>query len=63
MDLALFRNEQDTAMSRIQHALTKEGDIFLGQKIFEVCRIGPPQDVWYKLGESPHGTCMVHVTN
>ncbi|KAL5481708.1 hypothetical protein EMCRGX_G021936 [Ephydatia muelleri] len=42
-------NERDNAISKIQHALTKEGDIFLGQKIIEVRRIGPPHDVWYKL--------------
>ena len=48
----LFRNERDNAISKIQLALTKEGDIFLGQKIIEVRRIGPPHDVWYKLSES-----------
>ncbi len=34
------------------HRLTKEGDTFIGEKIIEVRRVGPPQDVWYKLGET-----------
>lgn len=51
-ECALFRNERDTTISKIREALTKEGDIFLGQKIIEVRRIGPPHDVWYKLGGS-----------
>ena len=25
--------------------------MFVGEKIIEVRRVGPPQDVWYKLGE------------
>ena len=58
-ECALFRNERDNAISKIQHALTKEGDIFLGQKIIEVRRIGPPHDVWYKLGESLFASCKV----
>ena len=32
--------------------LTNEGSTFLGEKIIEVRRVGPPQEVWYKLGES-----------
>ncbi len=43
--------ERDTALSRMAHKLTKEGDTFVGEKIIEVRRVGPPQVVWYKLGE------------
>ena len=46
-----FRNERDTAMARMAQRLTNEGNTFLGEKIIEVRRVGPPQEVWYKLGE------------
>lgn len=45
------RNERDTAMARMAQRLTNEGSTFLGEKIIEVRRVGPPQEVWYKLGE------------
>ena len=45
------RNERDTAMARMAQRLTNEGNVFLGEKIIEVRRVGPPQEVWYKLGE------------
>ena len=46
------RNERDTAMAHMVKRLTNEGSTFLGEKIIEVRRVGPPQEVWYKLGES-----------
>ena len=51
------RNERDTAMAHMVKRLTNEGSTFLGEKIIEVRRVGPPQEVWYKLGKSiltPH---------
>ena len=45
------RNERHDTMGKIQLKITHEGDIFLGQKVIEVQRIGAPQDIWYKLGE------------
>ena len=45
-----FRNERDSAMSKMAIKFTKEGDLFLGQKIIEVRRVGGSQEVWYKLG-------------
>lgn len=45
------RNERDTALAKVAHKLTKEGDIFLGEKVIEVRRVGAPRDVWYKLGQ------------
>ena len=44
------RNEQHNTMSKLHQKFTKEGDLFLGQKVIEVQRIGAPQDIWYKLG-------------
>lgn len=38
-------------MARMAQRLTNEGNIFLGEKIIEVRRVGPPQEVWYKLGK------------
>ena len=37
-------------MAKMANKLTKEGDLFLGQKIIEVRRVGSAQEVWYKLG-------------
>ncbi len=45
-----LRNERDSAMAKMANKLTKEGDLFLGQKIIEVRRVGAAQEVWYKLG-------------
>ncbi len=45
------RNERDSAMAKMASKLTKESDLFLGQKIIEVQRVGPSQEVWYKLGK------------
>ena len=39
-------------MAHMVKRLTNEGSTFLGEKIIEVRRVGPPQEVWYKLGES-----------
>lgn len=39
-------------MAKMAMKFTKEGDIFLGQKITEVRRVGASQEVWYKLGKS-----------
>lgn len=38
-------------MAKVATTLTKEGDLFLGQKIIEVQRTGASQEVWYKLGQ------------
>ena len=38
-------------MAKMANKLTKEGDLFLGQKIIEVQRVGAAQEVWYKLGK------------
>ena len=38
-------------MGKLRGKFTQEEDIFLGQKIIEVQRIGAPQDIWFKLGE------------
>ena len=46
-----YRNERDTAMAHMVKRLTNEGSTFLGEKIIEVRRVGPPQEVWYKLGK------------
>lgn len=35
----------------VKHKLTKEPDLFLGEKVIEVRRVGAPRDVWYKLGK------------
>lgn len=35
----------------VKHKLTKEPDVFLGEKVIEVRRVGAPRDVWYKLGK------------
>lgn len=51
VNICSFRNEQHNTMSKLHQKFTKEGDLFLGQKIIEVQRIGAPQDIWYKLGE------------
>ena len=45
------RNERDNAVARVANKLTKEGDLFLGEKIVEVQKVGMSQDVWYKLGK------------
>jgi hypothetical protein len=42
-------NERDTAFAMVKHKLTKEPDVFLGEKVIEVRRVGAPRDVWYKL--------------
>jgi hypothetical protein len=42
-------NERDTAFAMVKHKLTKEPDIFLGEKVIEVRRVGAPRDVWHKL--------------
>ena len=42
-------------MARMATRFTKEGDLFLGQKIIEVRRVGASQEVWYKLGEGGRG--------
>ena len=39
-------------MAHMVKRLTNEGSTFLGEKIIEVRRVGPPQEVWYKLGEA-----------
>lgn len=49
---ALSRNERDSAMAKVATKFTKEGDLFLGQKIIEVRRVGASQEVWFKLGEN-----------
>jgi len=38
-------------VARVANKLTKEGDLFLGEKIIEVQKVGLSQDVWYKLGK------------
>jgi hypothetical protein len=39
-------------MAHMVKRLTNEGCSFLGEKIIEVRRVGPPQEVWYKLGKT-----------
>ena len=39
-------------MAHMVKRLTNEGSTFLGEKIIEVRRVGPPQEVWYKLGKA-----------
>ena len=51
MFFVLYRNERDTAFAMVKHKLTKEPDVFLGEKVIEVRRVGAPRDVWYKLGK------------
>ena len=48
----MCRNERDTALAKVAHKLTKEADLFLGEKVIEVRRVGAPRDVWHKLGEA-----------
>ena len=50
MCLSPYRNEKHTTVSKLAHRLTSEGDLFLGQKVIEVLRIGAPNTLWYKLG-------------
>ena len=47
----VHRNERDTALAKVAHKLTKDPDLFLGEKVIEVRRVGAPRDVWYKLGK------------
>ena len=58
MFLLLGRNERDTAFAMVKHKLTKEPDVFLGEKVIEVRRVGAPRDVWYKLGEYDISMCI-----
>lgn len=39
-------------MAKVAHKLTKDPDLFLGEKVIEVRRVGAPRDVWYKLGKT-----------
>lgn len=50
-------------MARMAQRLTNEGNVFLGEKIIEVRRVGPPQEVWYKLGESYNVCELVQLTD
>ena len=50
-------------MARMAQRLTNEGNVFLGEKIIEVRRVGPPQEVWYKLGESCNVCELVWLTD
>ena len=43
----------------VKHKLTKEPDVFLGEKVIEVRRVGAPRDVWYKLGKC--GMVTMHI--
>ena len=43
----------------VKHKLTKEPDVFLGEKVIEVRRVGAPRDVWYKLGKC--NTVTMHI--
>ena len=60
--LVLYRNERDTAFAMVKHKLTKEPDVFLGEKVIEVRRVGAPRDVWYKLGKIRSVLIYVHCT-
>jgi len=51
-------NERHSALGRVLESMTKEGDIFLGERIVEVKRIGPVgyKNVWYKLHKRTEDT-------
>lgn len=57
----VHRNERDTALAKVAHKLTKDPDLFLGEKVIEVRRVGAPRDVWYKLGKRAR-TCTCTCT-